>query len=186
MSDGAESYRRYLDGDDRGIAEIVETYKDGLILFLNGYVRNIHTAEELAEDTFFRLIVRRPGFSGKSSFRSWLFAIGRHAAADHLRRHARLADIPPEEAENCRGDEEDLEAAYIREEKQRLVRMALGKLNPDYRQALWLTYFEGFSGREAGTVMGKNERQMRNLLYRAKQALREELKREGYENDEEQ
>lgn len=183
---GADSYRRYLDGDDRGIAELVEAYKDGLILFLNGYVKNIHIAEELAEDTFFRLITRKPKFSGRSGFQSWLFAIGRHAAVDHLRRRARLSNTPPEALEACRSDEESLEAAYIREEQQKLVRGALGKLHPEYRQVLWLTYFEGFSNGEAGTVLGKNERQMRNLLYRARQALKAELEREGYKQDEEQ
>ncbi len=41
MDNGASSYRRFLDGDDKGIAEIVGDYKDGLILYLNGYVNNI-------------------------------------------------------------------------------------------------------------------------------------------------
>ncbi len=76
MDNGASSYRRFLDGDDKGIAEIVGDYKDGLILYLNGYVNNIFIAEELAEDTFFRLITRKPRYSGKSTFKSWLYAIG--------------------------------------------------------------------------------------------------------------
>ena len=51
MDNGAGSYRRFLDGDDKGIAEIVGEYKDGLILFLNGYVGSIFLAEELTEET---------------------------------------------------------------------------------------------------------------------------------------
>ena len=186
MVNGADSYRRYLDGDDRGLTELVEGYQVGLTLFLNSYVRNIHIAEELAEDTFFRLITRKPKFSGKSGFQSWLYAIGRHAAVDFLRRHARLTDMSAEEPDAFRSDEESLEAAYIRGERQRLVRGALAKLHPDYRQVLWLVYFEGFSNGEAAAALGKNERQMRNLLYRAKQALKTELEREGFTYDEEQ
>ena len=185
MVNGADSYRRYLDGDDRGLSELVEAYKDGLILFLNTYVKDIHTAEELTEETFFRLITRKPRFSGRSSFRSWLYAIGRHIALDHLRRRARLADAPAEDMEAL-ADEESLEAALIREERQKQVRRALAALHPDYRQALWLTYFEGFSNGEAAAALGKNERQMRNLLYRAKQAMKTELQRERFEYDEEQ
>ena len=49
MDNGAINYRRFLEGYDNGIVEIVEEYKDPLILYLNGYVGNIHTAEELAE-----------------------------------------------------------------------------------------------------------------------------------------
>ena len=36
MDNGASSYRRFLDGDDKGLAEIVRNYSDGLILYLNG------------------------------------------------------------------------------------------------------------------------------------------------------
>ena len=67
MDSGADSYRRFLDGDDEGLAEIVREYKDGLILYLNGYVNNLYIAEELTEDTFFRLITRKPKFSGNST-----------------------------------------------------------------------------------------------------------------------
>ncbi len=69
MDSGADSYRRFLGGDDEGLAEIVREYKDGLILYLNGYVNNLYIAEELTEDTFFRLITRKPKFSGKSTFK---------------------------------------------------------------------------------------------------------------------
>ena len=47
MDNGASSYRRFLDGDDKGLEEIVRDYKDGLILYLNSYVSNISVAEEL-------------------------------------------------------------------------------------------------------------------------------------------
>ncbi len=51
MDMGAKNYRRYLEGDDSGIVAIIDDYREGLILFLNRYVNNIHVAEELAEDT---------------------------------------------------------------------------------------------------------------------------------------
>ena len=49
MDGGAESYKRYLEGDDEGFVEIVKEYKDGLILYLAGYSGSVLTAEELAE-----------------------------------------------------------------------------------------------------------------------------------------
>jgi mRNA degradation ribonuclease J1/J2 len=51
MDNGACSYRRFLDGDDTGLSEIVKDYKDGLTLYLNGIVSNIFVAEELMEET---------------------------------------------------------------------------------------------------------------------------------------
>ena len=43
----------------------------------------------------------------------------------------------------------------------------------------WI-YFEGFSNAEAEMVMKKNSRQIKNLLYRAKNALKSELDKEGF------
>ena len=49
MDNGASSYRRFReDGDESGLVEIIRDYKDGLILYLNSFVGNIHTAEEIA------------------------------------------------------------------------------------------------------------------------------------------
>lgn len=100
MDNGASSYRRFLDGDDEGIAEIVGDYKDGLILYLNSYVNQIFIAEDLAEDTFFRLITRKPRYSGKSTFKSWLYAIGRNVAVDFLRHNSKMLSTPIEDMEH--------------------------------------------------------------------------------------
>lgn len=94
MDKGAESYRRYLDGDENALEDIVRDYKDGLILYLNGYVNNIYVAEELTEDTFFRLITKQPRFSGKSTFKSWLYAIGRNVAVDYIRHSTNCRLFP--------------------------------------------------------------------------------------------
>ena len=180
MDNGACSYRRFLDGDDKGIAEIVGDYKDGLILYLNGYVNNIFVAEELTEDTFFRLITKKPKFSGKSTFKSWLYAIGRNVAIDHIRRNSKILDAPIEDMENYLSEELSLERSYIKEERKIIVHKALSQLATDYRVVLWLVYFEGFSNKEAAIALKKNARQIKNLLYRAKQSLKSKLEKEGF------
>jgi RNA polymerase sigma-70 factor (ECF subfamily) len=53
------------------------------------------------------------------------------------------------------------------------------KLPEDYRVALYLSYFEGFSLGAAGRIMGKTEKQMYNIHARAKIALRKLLEKEG-------
>ncbi len=58
---------------------------------------------------------------------------------------------------------------------------ALGKLPANLSVAIHLIYFDGLSYEEAARVMGKNKKQIDNLLYRAKKALRELLGEEGKE-----
>ena len=184
MDNGASSYRRFLDGDDNGITEIVENYKDGLILYLNGYVNNIFVAEELTEDTFFRLIIKKPKYSGKSTFKSWLYAIGRNVAVDYIRHNSKILNVPIDDVENYLIEEQNLEQSYIKEGNMLIVNKALNELIPEYRNVLWLTYFEEFSNKETAIILKKTERQIKNLLYRARKALKSKLEKEGFEYDE--
>ena len=84
MDHGESSYCRFLDGDDEGIAELVKEYKDGLTFYLNSIVGDLCLAEELMQDTFTKLVIKRPRFRGESAFKTWLYTIGRNLATDTL------------------------------------------------------------------------------------------------------
>ena len=181
MDNGASSYRRFREeGDASGLAEIIRDYKDGLILYLSSLVGDVRTAEELAEDTFVLLGTKKPRDKGKSSFRTWLYRIGHNVAVDYLRR-TRKGDVPLDECAELTDEERDLEASYLRDERKQAVHHALRQLKPEYRQALWLIYFEGFSCQEAATVLKKSVHSVETLLYRARNALRLQLQSEGFE-----
>lgn len=184
MEQGAENYRRYLAGEDDGIVEIVRDYKDGLILFLNRYVQDIHTAEDLAEDVFFRLVTKQPRFRADHSFKTWLYTIGRNAALNHLKRAGKMADTPVEELGQLFDEEEALERAYLREEQKLTVHRVLDRLRPDYSQVLYLKFFEDLTNEQTAKVMRKSKRQIENLTYQAKQALKTKLEQEGFAYEE--
>ena len=180
MDNGASSYRRFLDGDDTGLGEIIRDYKDGLILYLNGYVKNIHTAEELAEDTFFKLCVKRPIFHEKYTFKTWLYTIGKNTAINYLKKASRMADLPISDYGDLLADERSLEEEYIKNEEKIILHRAINCLNRDYSAVLHLVYFEEMSNEDAAKVLGKSKRQIENLLYRAKTALKTKLEKEGF------
>jgi RNA polymerase sigma-70 factor (ECF subfamily) len=184
MDNGASSYRRFRDnGDVHGLDEIIIEYSDGLILYLTSIVGNIHTAEEIAEDTFVRLGTKKPRYSGKSKFKTWLYAIGRNMAIDYLRKNSKHISVPIDDAVGI-ADEEALEAEYIRKEQRITVHRAMRKLKPEYQQVLWLIYFEELSNKEAAKVMKKSIRSVESLLYRARKSLRSQLEMEGFDYEE--
>lgn len=177
MDNGASSYRRYLEGDDEGIVEIIRDYKDGLILWLCGFTKDICKAEELCEDVFVKIAVKKPNFSGKSSFKTFLYTIGRNLALDALRkpRNVSLDEI----AEVSSGEYESLEKAYLREERKIAVHKALSTLKTEYREVLWLMYFEELSGKEIAAVMKKSVHAVETLASRARKALKVQLEKDG-------
>ncbi|MCR4638601.1 RNA polymerase sigma factor [Ruminococcus sp.] len=182
MNNGASSYRRFRDyGDVQGLDEIIIEYSDGLILYLTSIVGNIQTAEELTEDTFVLLGTKKPKFKEKSSFKTWLYAIGRNIAIDHLRKTAAKVCVSIEETPEMMDDETAVEEAYIKKEQQIAIHKAMRKLHPKYQQVLWLIYFEGFSNKEAAKIMKKSLRSLESILYRARKSLRSQLETEGFE-----
>ena len=183
MENGASSYRRFLAGDDNALREIIELHKDGLALYLNTIVRNICTAEELTEEVFVELVVKKPEFSDRSSFSTWLYAIGRNIACDYIRKSSRRRTVSIDELYQM-SDEEDIEKNMLRDEQRIRLRRALSELDSDHSQVLFLNYFGGFSNEETAEIMNRSKRQIENLTYRAKQALRTKLESEGFEYEE--
>lgn len=171
-----ELYGVYLaEGSEDALRELLLRHRESLTLFLFGYVRNMDDAEELMLDAFAVAAARTSAYSGRSSFRTWLFGIGRHLALRQLKR--RREPFQPEQGEI--GESPELE--LMRTERNRQLYEAMGRLQPDYRQALYLLYFEGMEAEEVSRVMGKTRKQVYNLTERGKKALRAELERMGFD-----
>lgn len=182
MDKGAECYSRFLSGDKDAIEEIIRDYKDGLVFYLSNLVGDFHRAEELTIDTFIKLFYEQPKFKGKCSFKTWLFAIGRYTALDYLRKNKRISEVSIDDALDI-SDRESLERDYIRNEERFRLRQTIDKLKPEYAQVLYLIFFEGFDTGETARIMGKSNKQITDLLYRAKAALKREIEKEGYKYD---
>lgn len=177
MDNGESSYRRFLDGDESAFGELLDLYSENLIFFINRYVGNVAIAQELSEDVFVDLIIHKRRYNFKTPLKTYIFAIGRNKAVSYVRRCARKPEYAYEYIEE-ESDRRSIEDEFLRKERARELHEALDRLNEDYKTVLHLVYFEDMSNEEAAAVMKKNKKQIENLLYRAKQALRNELESE--------
>ena len=177
--EGTQYYQQYLGGNDDALAQIIRLYKDGLMLYLNGYVRDIQLAEELTEDTFVKLVVKRPRFPNRASFKTWLYAVGRNLTIDRLRQ-CKHTDISIEDCPEPVDELQNLEALYIQEEEKILIHRAMRELKPEYRQVLWLLYFEDFTHKEAARILRKTTHNVETMACRARKALKDKLLEEGF------
>lgn len=87
MENDEERYRRFLTGDDNGLREIIDIYHAGLTLFVNGIVGDLTETEDIVQDTFVKLAVKKPRFNGRCSFKTWLYTIARNKAYNYMKRH---------------------------------------------------------------------------------------------------
>lgn len=172
------------------IEELVEEYREALIHFIFRYVRDAHMAEDLAEDVFVELLLHPDRFRAASSEKTYLYAIGRNKAVDYIRRNRRMVLLGDRESGTSEDDlafleresmeeerfknlAEDSDPALklLKKEEAEELHRALNEIKREYREALTLIYFEEMSYEEAGRVLGKNNKQIENLVYRGKKSL---------------
>ena len=172
-------YRQYLSGDDEGLKALMKKYGDPLTLYIDGYLHDVHEAEELMLDVFAYLFTKKPRIRD-GGFKAYLYKAARHMALRHKSKRKPLFSL------DALADEPDgrlLAEEVIRtEERNRILHFCMDEMNPDYREVLYLTYFEDMSYAQAAEVTGKTVKQITNMVYRGKESLRRLLEREGITN----
>ena len=179
MDNGASSYRRYLNGDESAFTEIVKEYFDNLVFFIHRYVNDYAAAEDLALDVFTQLVVHKHRYNFSVSLKTYLFMIGRSRALDYIRHRDKLPMVSLSEAEQIAADQPSIEDILHADRRQRAVSNAIEQLREELRLVVHLVYFEDLSPAEAAKILKKSRKQVYNLLYRAKNALRTILGEEG-------
>ena len=151
VSDG-DFYRQYLNGDDAGLEALMEKYGDPLTVYLDGYLHDIHEAEELMLDVFAYLFTKKPRIR-EGGFKAYLYKAARHMALRHRskRRLMFSLDALTDEPDGQLLAEEVIGTA----ERNRILHGCMGEMKPDYREVLYLTYFEGMSYAQAAEVTEK-------------------------------
>ena len=165
MATDEELYGQYLCGDETGLELLIKKYGDPLTLYIDGYLHDVHEAEDLMMETFSWLFTKKPRIRN-GCFKAYLYKAARHMALRHKSRRRIIFSL------------DDLTR------RNQILHLCMDELNSDYREALYLTYFEGMSYQQAAEVMGKSVKQITNMVYRGKERLRGLLKREGITNAE--
>jgi len=184
MDNGASSYRRFLDGDKDAFADLIGMYARNLIFFIHRMVGNVTVSEDLAEDTFCDLIFYQNRFKEKSLFKTYLFSIARNKAVDYLKRNAKAVPFSDDEMERQLDETDQLECTVLQNERDSQINKALRVIHTDYRAVLHLLYFDDVPYDQAAVILKKSKKQMHDLVYRAKQALKAEMEKEGFTYEE--
>lgn len=163
---------------------LMKRHKEGLILFINGYVHNINNAEELMLDTFAEIAAGPTLFSHRSSFKTWLFSVAKNITLMHLRKENKYISLSDDNKMDCyESSSATPELDILKNERNRQLYLALDKINPDYRQILILLYFEDMSHDEAAIIMKKSKKQIYHLAERGRKSLKLQLDKMGFTLD---
>ena len=181
MAVDEEAYRQYLCGDETGLEVLMKKYGDPLTLYIDGYLHDVHEAEDLMIEVFSYLFTKKPHIRD-GGFKPYLYKAARHMALRHKSRWKRFFSL--DDLTEGPDGQALVDEVVQTKERDQILHFCMDELNPDYREALYLTYFEGMSYQQAAEVMGKSLKQITNMVYRGKERLRGLLEREGISNAE--
>lgn len=183
VKDDEKLYHQYLAGDEAAADILVERHGDALTIYIYGFTSNVQDAEDLMIEAFSLMFAKPRPVSEPGTFKGYLFKIGRNLASRHRKKHV-LQLISLEELVFEPKSEVLAETPLYFEERKKQLYDAMSRLKEDYRESLYLVYFEDMSYRQAASVMGKTENQVTKLIYRGKHSLKSILEKEGFTYEE--
>jgi RNA polymerase sigma-70 factor (ECF subfamily) len=160
MTDEQAMWRVQTTDDNAAFGHLVQRWEQPILRLCARMTGNLHQAEDLKQETFTRIFVRRKDFRQGARFSTWLWRIALNLCYDELRKRKRHGEFsletgadeaaPPEEPAS---DEPSPDLRLAAQEECDLVRGALLRLPEAHRAVLVLRYCEGLKLREIADVL---------------------------------
>lgn len=176
-------------GDVQAFGVLVEKYQKKMLNVAYRMIGDYQEACEATQEAFLSAYRAIGKFRGEAAFSTWMTGIVLNQARNRLRqmknrfrREGVSLDDPVETArgavpreaasEGCSAAEE-----LERKETVRMVQECIGALEPDFREVVVLREIQGYSYEEIGDILNVAEGTVKSRLFRAREILRDTLKR---------
>ncbi len=176
-----ELYQEFLDGNEQSLAKLIEELGNALIFYIYGYTNSFEDAEDIMIDAFAYIATKRPVIR-HNGFKAYLYKTAKHMAIKTVKKNEKNFYIQLETMDYIEDEKMLISEMVSTNERNDILHACMSELNGDYREALYLVYFEGLSHKEAACVMNKREKQVSDLIYRGRKSLKVKLQREGFSN----
>jgi RNA polymerase sigma-70 factor (ECF subfamily) len=169
-----ETMARVAAGRSDLLERLVRRHAVRLFTFICRFVGDHHRGEELFQDVFLTVWIKRRQYQYPRPFRPWLYAIAVNKCRELLRRHTAppmsLAGTEPA-ADGSPADE------ILADEQSALLMQAINRLTPQQRAVVMLRVWDELSYAEIAEVVECTESTARSHMHLALAALRKELER---------
>ena len=154
--------------------QVYKTYYPQVYLYLLKLCKDELLAEEITQDTFFKVLKNIDSYRGDCKFSVWLCQIAKNQFYSYLKKNRRLTDFPLENLSE--EGEEGLEVQVANKEMALKIHEVLHEIEEPYREVFWMRTFGELSFGEIARVHKKSESWARVTYHRAKMMIREAIK----------
>lgn len=172
-----ELMARVAADDESALAEMMTRWQRPIYRFIYRGVRDADIAEEIAQETFWRVWRARATYRPEGKFSAFLFRTAARLCLDHYRRRPRPAIDDSETAlamaaapVGFRPDDQARQSQLAE-----ALESSLAKLPINQRMAMQLGRLEGMSYQEIASILGCSVGAVEQLIFRARASLRVSL-----------
>ena len=173
MDDSDEALMaRIARGDERAFRALARRHLPVMLGLARRILGNAADAEDVAQEAMLRVWTHAPRWQPFALFRTWLTRVVVNLCLDRKRRAPWVAlEAAGEIVDPAPGAGEKTE----RDERERLVAVAIAELPARQRAAIVLTYGDGMSNAQVAEILDTSVSAVETLLVRGKQNLRRTL-----------
>lgn len=153
---------------DREFEELYREYFAPVFRYSMSLTRDIHAAEELTQETFFKAMQAAGSFRGECRIQTWLFRIAKNRFLSDMRRQQPCS---LEELSETAADTDSPESAVLQKDESMRLHRALLALAEPYKEVFSLRVFGQLSFRQIGELFGKTENWACVTFHRAKMKM---------------
>ena len=164
---------KVLAGDTSAFAVLVERHKNNVFNICIKILHNREDAEEVAQDTFLKVIEKLKTFRKEAKFSTWIFRIAYNMSISRQRKNkTKQLDIKDYMSETS-SEEEMIERLNLEstEEREMRLRSAIAKLEGTQQLLLQLYYDKDLSTIEMAKITNLSESNVRVKMHRARKIL---------------
>jgi len=144
-----------------------------LVLFRVAYriTNSAEAAEDLCQDSFFRLYEKNMVFPNPEEAKYWLIRVVKNAALNYAKRKERERKAYQKAFREDDRREETGEGLLVKKETTEEIKQALEKLPENLRMVLILKEYAEMNYKEIGRVLGISEGNVKVRVFRARERL---------------
>ncbi|WP_153730736.1 sigma-70 family RNA polymerase sigma factor [Sporosarcina obsidiansis] len=162
-----------IDNKEALLSELMDQYGQEILQLVYSYVHNIAIAEDLTQDIFVKCYTSLHTYKGKSTLRTWLWRISINHCKDYLKSWYNKKVIVSETESAFMGVQHiSVEQTVIQNEEDDRLSSAVLNLPINYREVIYLFYFQEMPIKEIAIVIEVKENTVKTRLRRAKELLK--------------
>jgi RNA polymerase sigma-70 factor (ECF subfamily) len=165
-------------GNMAAFEALYDSYNKRLFHFILRFVRERSLAEDILQETFFRLLKGRKKYRKGFRFSTYLFTIGRNLCLDALKNWERRHLLVSQEDNIMRASDPSKSPSSMLEkaEMREILKSEIQELPQDQREVLLLSKYSRLSFKEISQIVESTPAAVKQKVYRAMLTLKQRLK----------